>query len=1016
MKNNLEYKGMLRICLLFICFLVPPPYFAHFPHGHCFKTFSNLTIQQQYQISGTVTDNYGPMPGVHVLIKGTKTGTFTNPQGEYFLLVNNNDILVFSYLGYHSRELPVLGRTTMDVEMRSEVTELKEVEVNAGYYTVKEKERTGSISRVAAKEIALQPVANPMAALQGRMTGVSITQTSGVPGAGFNIQIRGRNSIAAGNNPLYVIDGVPVSSEKIASNSNLFRVEVGIDPLNNINPNNIQSIEILKDADATAIYGSRGANGVVLITTKKGGAGKTKIDVNIRSGIGEVSNTRKMLNTRQYLEMRHEAFANDGVEPTEGTAPDLLLWDQNRYTDWQEKLFGGTATITESEAYVSGGNQQTSFRIGGGVRKETTVFPGDFDYSKIMGNLHITHNSENKKLRAEVSINYGKDKNMLFNSTTVQQALQLPPNAPALYNDDGELNWEITEDGVVTFENPLGPILNEQSIHSNNLIVNSILSYEIIKDLDIKVSAGYTDFKQKETILTPIESSSPAIREYMVSIHSRMNQERESWIIEPQINFNKTLKGSSLEFLLGTTWQRIARETIGITAYGYDSSLLLNNLSAASESLITRYNPVEYKYNAVYGRLGYNINKRYYINLTGRRDGSTRFGPGKQFANFGAIGTAWIFSEEPWVKSHIPYLSFGKIRGSYGTTGNDQIGDYGFLSTYSPITQPFNFRGNGGLYPTRLANPDYGWEINKKMELALETGFLRDYVLFSLNWYRNRSSNQLVGYRLPYITGFNTMQANLPATVQNTGWEIQLSSTHLQNQNFTWSTKANLTIPKNKLLDFPNIEATAYGNAFEIGKPLNIQKLYQYQEIDPNTGLYTVLDANGDGLYNHEDQIAIIDMGRKYFGGLQNTISHKRLQLDFLLEFVKQKGTGLLGDLIPGYLGNQPEDVMDRWRSIGDETNIQMFTQSNYTPYYLARSSSLNITDASFIRLKNVSLSYSFGADILEKLNLSHFGISLQAQNLLTWTNYFGLDPQSPDSLYNLPALRTITASIQLQF
>ena len=269
MKNNLEYRSVIRLCLLYICFLVTPPYFAHFPHGHCLNSFSNLTIQQQYQISGTVTDSYGPMPGVHVLIKGTNIGTLTDNEGEYFLLVSNKDILVFSYLGFHTRELSVMGRTNLDVEMQSEVTELQEVEVNAGYYTVKEKERTGSISRVTAAEIELQPIVSPLEALQGRMAGVEVVQQNGVPGSAPIIRIRGQNSLRReGNYPLYIIDGVPIISTPITGGSNMY--SDGIDPLSTLNLSNIQSIEVLKDADATAIYGSRGANGVVLITTKKG--------------------------------------------------------------------------------------------------------------------------------------------------------------------------------------------------------------------------------------------------------------------------------------------------------------------------------------------------------------------------------------------------------------------------------------------------------------------------------------------------------------------------------------------------------------------------------------------------------------------------------------------------------------------------------------------------------------------------------------------------------------------------
>jgi TonB-dependent SusC/RagA subfamily outer membrane receptor len=350
------------------------------------------------------------MPGVHVLIKGTQTGTFTDQEGEYSIVVDNTDTLVFTYLGYHSRELPVLGRTTMDIEMQSEITELQEVEINAGYYTVKERERTGSISRVTAEEIELQPIVSPLEALQGRMAGVEVVQQNGVPGSAPIIRIRGQNSLRAdGNYPLYIIDGVPIMSTPVSGGSNLY--SDGIDPLSTLNFSNIKSIEVLKDADATAIYGSRGANGVVLITTKKGTGYNKRTEVEARwySGLGTVSNKMELLNTQQYLNIRRAALGNDGREANETADYDLLLWDQDRYTDWQEELFGGTSTITDINISASGGNATTSFRLGGSYHKEGMVFPGDHGYHRITTGFNLAHTSENKRLNINFSRTYGPD-------------------------------------------------------------------------------------------------------------------------------------------------------------------------------------------------------------------------------------------------------------------------------------------------------------------------------------------------------------------------------------------------------------------------------------------------------------------------------------------------------------------------------------------------------------------------------------------------------------------------------
>ena len=1028
MKNNLEYRGMLRLCLIFLFSFFPPPYLAHFPHGHGFE-ISTLLPNQQQHISGTVTDPYGPMPGVHVLIKGTQTGTFTDQDGDYSLQVDNTDTLVFTYLGYHTRELPVLGRTTLDIEMQSEVTELQEVEINAGYYTVKERERTGSISRVTAEEIELQPVANPLQAMQGRMTGVEIVQQSGVPGASMQIKIRGQNTlrIGEGDYPLYIVDGVPIASNPVGTYGQLFSSSVGIDPLNSLNPSNIKSIEVLKGPDATSIYGSRGANGVVLITTKNGESGKTSIALNMSTHIGQVANKLNLLNTPQYLEMRKEAFVNDGATPTETNAADLLLWDQNRYTDWQEELIGNTAHITEINTSMTGGSERTRFLVGGGYRNETTVFPGDFGYKKMMLNARADHNSVDNRLMVDMAINYGFDAHTLFNSNILEQALRLEPNAPALYLDNGELNWGEDSLGNPTFKNPMAPLLNTNNFESSKLIYNLGFRYKITEELFFKTNIGFTEFHQKEIVKQTKNSINPQNRPFSKHNSRHLQHDSRSLIFEPQLGHILKWPNADLTTLVGATVQYDSSEQLGIEGRGYIHESLIGNLLSAEEKAILLDTENEYRYSGLYARLGYRLKERYFLNLTGRRDGSSRFGPGNRFANFGAIGAAWIFSAEPFVQRNLSFLNFGKIRGSYGTTGNDQIPDYGYLATYSNIVDPSNFRGNGGLYPTRLGNPSYQWELNKKMEVAIDLGFFKDRLVSSITWYRNRSSNQLVGYRLPTITGFNTVQANLPAKIQNTGWEIQVFSKNVVHTEFSWTTGINLTIPKNKLMDFPNLEGSPYNNLYEIGEPLQIKKLYSFDGVDDVTGLYRIKDINGDGVFNQEDKVVISNSSRRYYGGFQNSISYKGLQLDFLLEFVGQRGNSVLNGPfgVPGfgpnggYGGNQPSIIQNRWKGPQDPgSDIQRYSQSftALVPYYNMRSSDAALTNTSFARLKNISLNYRFSNAILDRIHLEDCTFFVNAQNIFTWTGYNGFDPQFPSSLQNIPALRVIGGGVKLKF
>src|SRR5690606_32826777 len=352
---------------------------------------------------------------------------------------------------------------------------------------------------------------------------------------------------------------------------------------------------------------------------------------------------------------------------------------------------------------------------------------------------------------------------------------------------------------------------------------------------------------------------------------------RLSLINEPKLNYDATIGKGTIDALIGTTVQKNESDGFGIWGEGFVSETLLGYIPAAElyRSWGNGRN-IHYKYSALYGRLGYNWQQKYYINLTGRRDGSSRFGPDKRFANFWAVGAAWVFSEEPFVKEHFPFMSFGKFRGSYGVTGSDQIGDYQYLDTYEATPGP------NGLYPTQLFNPDFAWEENKKLEAAMEVGFLQDRINLGVSWYRNRSSNQLVGYPLAAIAGFTSIQANLPATVENTGWEMELSIINIKSKNFRWQTFFNISFPKNKLVSFPNLDQTAYANTYRVGYPLDIMLRYQYNGIDPDTGLYQIVDANEDSRYDYQDRISIKDMGRKYFGGITNNISYKRLKLSFL--------------------------------------------------------------------------------------------------------------------------------------
>jgi len=960
----------------------------------------------QQQISGTVRDQDGvPIPGVNVIVQGSSTGTMTNLDGVYSIYARVGDTLVFSYIGFKEFKIQVNDSFSGDFTLESSVDALEEVVINAGYYNTTKRERTGNIVKVSAAEIENQPLTNPLQALQGRMAGVEITPAIGIPGASSSIQIRGTNSLRdEGNLPLYVVDGIPINSAPIDGVSLIGQYGGGADPLNTIGLSNIESIEVLKDADATAIYGSRGANGVILITTKKGISGKGQLEARLYTGASSLPNRVEMLNTQEYLKVRKAAFENDGVEPTNSNAYDLLVWDQNRYTDWQEYFLGGTAQVTNASLQYSEGSSQTVFRLGGSYLNQGTIYPTDFKYKKVTGNLNLNHRSKDDKLKLNLAVNYGIDRNDLVGATSlISFPFSIPPNAPSVLNQDGSLNWD--DWLAVGQNNPLSGYFNNTTSRVNNFIANLSVSYRLLEGLNFKTSMGYTDLQSREIQKMPSYSYNPNYNRAHQSTHTNVN--RSSWILEPQLLYERNILGGTLNGILGTTFQKNTAHSEQLTGVGYVSDVLIGNLAAAESITGNSYLDTEYKYNAVFGRLGFKWQEKYFLNLTGRRDGSSRFGPGKRFANFGAIGAAWIFSEESLIRNKLSWLSFGKLRGSYGTTGNDQIGDYGYLDAYEVTMGP------SGLYPTQLFNPDYSWETNKKLELAMELGFLKDRINIAISWYRNRSSNQLVGLSLPAMTGFNSVQANLPATVENKGWEIELNTRNIQSKDFNWQTSFNISFPENKLIAFPDLENSSYQNTYQIGEPLSIRWLYQYAGIDPETGYYTIADINEDGRNDYDDRVESKSLVREYYGGINNSLSYKNFSLDFLWQFVKQEGTLFLMDA--GRIGNQRKEALE---TLNPDNRYQMASQSIFglIAYANAQNTPFFYTDASFLRLKTLSLNYKVPKRMLEILAIHEANLFIHGQNLITITPYKGLDPERPQAGNSYGGLRTVTVGIQLNF
>ncbi|MGN6420846.1 MAG: SusC/RagA family TonB-linked outer membrane protein [Pseudobacter sp.] len=959
-------------------------------------------------ITGTILSADGtPLAGASVKIKGTSNGTSAGAKGEFIINANPGQILVFSFIGYQDQEMKVAEQTVLTVTLKPSESKLEEF-VFKGYYATSKKLNTGSVSSIKSSEISKVPVSNPLQALSGRLAGVFVSESDGSAGAGINVQIRGRNSITGGTLPLYIIDGVPFNGTPMERRGGLAiassAVGSGLSPLNSISPADIESMEILKDADATAIYGSRAANGVVLITTKKGKTGKTKVDVNFYTGMGKVNRFLKLASLEQYLDVRRQAFENDGYDPDAATAPDLIEWDQKKGLDFQREIMGETNRITDANVSISGGNQFTSFLMSGNYHHETAVYNGDFGNKKGSFLLNLNHRSQDGKFNATASVNYSRDKNLLP-SVDLNFIAWVPPNYP-VYNPDGSLFWN----GV--FDNPMASLMGFTRAETDNLITNVSLSYNLTSDLKIKTALGYNKIYNKQFVALPTAARDPYFQGKGLAVFS--SHSSESLIIEPQVDYTKNLGPGKFTALAGGTFQSILSVQPFMMMGEFSSDVLMENLGTylgSGTSIQTlSSNETKYRYASVFARGSYNLDNKYILNVSYRRDGSSRFAPGKQFGDFGAIGAAWIFSEENQVKDNLPWLSFGKLRGSIGTVGNDQIPDYQYLSTYTTTPLIPSYGSTPALYPSRIRNPNLVWESTKKIELALELGFLQDRLLMTLSAYRHRSNNMLVSIPLGSQAGFTSYRANLPAEVENTGLELELNATMVKRKDFSWNAMFNISIPRNKLVKYDGLSSSTFAGTYQVGKSLDMIPAYVFSEF--KDGVPVVKDLNGDkvitpGLFANGtgDMVAGGKTNPDYFGGLNNSLRYKGWQLDFLFQFVKQQGANIAGS-IPGNQENFPAYLLNR--GFKPTTDYQEAFISHYL------KSDAVILDASYIRLKNVSLSYQFSGAWMEKMKLSNFRVFMLGKNLFTQTDYPGIDPET--QAYNLGVIKMVTLGVQCSF
>ncbi len=1009
-------------------------------------------------IGGTVTDTLGnPLVGASVAIKGMTFSTQTDSKGNFNLpnVPQGKYTLVASYIGYEKSEVSIVNNGTnlhIAFILRQGTSQLDQVQVIA-YGTASRRYSISSMATVTAEDIERQPVSNPLLALQGQVPGLAVNATSGIPGSQVLVQIRGQNTLNLNptNNPskpydqpLFIIDGVPFASQNnninqfaslVAAQSSPGGVSqsVGLSPFNNIDPADIESISILKDADATSIYGTQGSNGVILITTKKGKAGPTTFNLNVNTGFNSAGRPIKMLNTQQYLQLRKDAFAADGITPSDNPgnylayAPDLTIFDQQKYTNWQKVIYGRNTSNADVHGSLSGGSLNNTFLISTGYNKSNYNYPGDFADQRYTLHSNVHHSSKDYHLSVDLTTDFGYEQNNSAGYGGAEDML-LQPNLPDLRSSSGDLIWNYHGVDLTTYQF-YSSLMQPTNLQNYNFNAAFRISYKLFKGLTISANMGYNRNSTNETSINPGVAQNPM---YINRQANFSDNNFQTINIEPQINYNRNIGKGNLSVLVGTTYKKNTSNSSYTTGQGYSNDNFLGSINGAPTVSAMDASNI-YRYSAGFARLNYIYDGEFILNLTGRRDGSSNFGPGHQFGNFGSIGAGWIFSEREGIKKLSPVLSYGKISGSYGTSGSDGIKAYQYQALYAgfPPYLP-NFQDINPSYPVNLYNPDYSWALKKSLNIALDLGLFDNNLLFNTTYYRNREGNQLVDYPLPIQVGMSSVLGNLNATVQNQGFEFSISSTNIKKKNFSWKSSFNISFNRNKLLAFPDLASSSYANVYEIGEPTSIIYGYRYKDVNPKTGLFEFYAKDGTVTSNPVygpastggDQVPIGNQEIKYMGGIGNTLAWKQFSLYIYCQFSSRNAPSYLAEIYNsnqlGFAYNQPVAVLDNyWKEAGDVKQLQRLGSSYSSavigPALKFAQSSGVYSDDTYLRVKTVSLSYQLPGAFLNKAHMKGVSVFANAQNLLTFTNYKVGDPETPGSVATFPVQRILAFGLNLK-
>lgn len=979
---------------------------------------SAVAFAQNRVITGTVTsteDNLG-VPGATVLVKGTTIGTATDLDGNYSISVPaGSNVLVFSFVGLRQQEVSIGNRTTINVALEPDVQALSEFVITS-YGDQSKREITGAIASVKGEVFENLPVQSFDRAMQGRIAGVQVTSTSGAPGGTLNVRIRGVGSINAGNDPLYIVDGVQVASGSLS----------GQGPQNalaSINPNDIESIEVLKDAAAASIYGAQAANGVVLITTKKGKKGTTKTKITAQEGIVQPLNLYEVMNATQLATIKRDAFLNAGLNPANAAATYGNPEDPNLQSyDWVDELYR-QGRLSVYDVSVSGGDEKTNFYLSGSyTNQEGQIIQSS--YERATGRLNVTHRP-NKKLTvaANLSLAYQRTLGTIANGNFVNgpfsAGFTMRPNVP-IYNEDGSFKADYPSNHNFGYNIVQGVYEELRRGTSVQTVSNLQANYQITPWLSWTSYFGL-DFSDNRD-----ENNRPSTIPVFSSFGGQSfyaDRRNNNFNTNHNLNFNKKFGDvHTITGLAGYEYKGFQSEETTATGRGFANPTLRYLQNAATPFAVGGFF-TEFKRIGVFGNVKYNYDDRYDAEFTIRRDGHSRFGAQNQWGTFGAASVGWRVSSESFMQD-LTWLDNLRVRASFGITGNSDIANFASRTLVGNTGQ---YLGSGSLGLSQLGNDLLTWEESKTINLGVDWTIFNGRLIGTVDFWRKDSESLLFNTPLPIDSGFGGITRNT-GSVRNQGIDIDLQTVNVVSGKFQWNTGFNITFLENELTELYD-GLDRIGNSLIVGRPISFWYTHRFLGVNPSNGRAMYDDANGGYTYIvGESTLQYIGSGLPTsYGGLSNTFSYGPVSLEvfFQGQFGNLAGNQDMFNLEDwgASTGNLRTNQLSYWKQPGDITTVGRPYEGGQAPgtSNIDTFSTRFLSDGGYVRLKQVTLNYVLPSATAQKIGMQGLSAFVQGLNLATFTKYTGQDPEVVGiaefvSIGRFPNARQFSAGLTLTF